>query len=128
MPPYFFPLIAAGSLFNMWEVNDARGLVRMQLQNATAHQRLADTLHRTAFRTGLGNSVLMPASQVGRISSSTLVAFFVFDFCQFKKYWMPEHDRERERERGGGGGGGKLKFFFFFFFFFFFLPLPPLFF
>lgn len=42
--------------------------------------RAVDLLHNAAFRTGLGNSLFIPKSQIGKISSETLQHYVASNF------------------------------------------------
>lgn len=61
-----------GPLFNGWEVSEAQKRVHMQVHCASTSARVSDVVHKTAFRRGLGNPVVMADYQVGNVTTDAL--------------------------------------------------------
>lgn len=59
-------------MFKPWEISDQLPRLRYELSKIPETTRLLELLHRTAYRSGLGNSLYSPKRQVGKISSETV--------------------------------------------------------
>ncbi|KAL2732977.1 hypothetical protein V1477_015218 [Vespula maculifrons] len=71
----FLEDVATQQVFKPWEISDQLPRLRYELSRIPETTRLLELLHRTAYRSGLGNSLYSPKRQVGKISSESLQHF-----------------------------------------------------
>ncbi|XP_023025771.2 ubiquinol-cytochrome c reductase core protein 2 [Leptinotarsa decemlineata] len=76
----FLTEVATQQIFKPWEVSDITSRLQLDIATRSLPLRAIDLLHNAAFRTGLGNSMFIPKSQIGKISSETLQHYVASNF------------------------------------------------
>ncbi|KAJ8931136.1 hypothetical protein NQ314_015990 [Rhamnusium bicolor] len=76
----FLTEVATQQVFKPWEVSDNSNRLLLEIATRPLQLRAIDLLHNAAFRTGLGNSLFIPKSQIGRISTETLQHYVATNF------------------------------------------------
>ncbi|KAJ8941029.1 hypothetical protein NQ318_015505 [Aromia moschata] len=76
----FLTEVATQQVFKPWEVSDVSNRILLEIATRPLQLRAVDLLHNAAFRTGLGNSLFVPKSQIGKISSETLQHYVASNF------------------------------------------------
>jgi len=64
--------VATQQCFRPWEVEENLHRARVELASRPPQQRAIDLLHKAAYRRGLGNSIFISKSQLGKVESETL--------------------------------------------------------
>ncbi|KAJ8915771.1 hypothetical protein NQ315_004583 [Exocentrus adspersus] len=76
----FLTEVATQQVFKPWEVSDITNRLLLDIATRPLQLRAIDLVHNAAFRSGLGNSLFIPKSQIGKISSETLQHYVASNF------------------------------------------------
>ncbi|CAG9856034.1 unnamed protein product [Phyllotreta striolata] len=77
----FLTEVATQQEFRPWEVSDLSSRLQLDIATRPLQLRAIDLLHNAAFRgRGLGNSLFIPKTQIGKISSETLQHYVCSNF------------------------------------------------
>ncbi|CAG9824416.1 unnamed protein product [Phaedon cochleariae] len=76
----FLTEVATQQVFKPWELSDISNRLLLDIATRPLQLRAIDLLHNAAFRTGLGNSLFIPKSKIGRTSSETLQHYVASNF------------------------------------------------
>ncbi|KAI4499566.1 hypothetical protein M0802_005462 [Mischocyttarus mexicanus] len=71
----FLEDVATQQAFRPWEISDQLPRLRYELSRIPETTRVLELLHKSAYQTGLGNSLFSPKRQVGKINSEALQHF-----------------------------------------------------
>uniref|UniRef100_T1J887 Peptidase M16 N-terminal domain-containing protein n=1 Tax=Strigamia maritima TaxID=126957 RepID=T1J887_STRMM len=79
---YFIPMICEQE-FYPWEIRDFEDRIKFEVADYQQRPNVVvlETLHKVAFRTGLGNSVYTPDYMIGRHDTESLTKFFKSSFA-----------------------------------------------
>lgn len=72
--------VATQQVFKPWEISDITNRLLLDIATRPLQLRAIDLVHNAAFRSGLGNSLFIPKSQIGKISSETLQHYVASNF------------------------------------------------
>ncbi|XP_025836890.1 cytochrome b-c1 complex subunit 2, mitochondrial [Agrilus planipennis] len=81
----FFAEVATKQVFRPWEISDNTDRLKLELKIRPYELRALDLLHKAAYRDrGLGNSLFIGKTKIGKISSETLQHYFCQHFVASK--------------------------------------------
>ncbi|XP_018573227.1 cytochrome b-c1 complex subunit 2, mitochondrial [Anoplophora glabripennis] len=76
----FLTEVATQQVFKPWEISEITNRLLLDIATRPLQLRAIDLVHNAAFRSGLGNSLFIPKSQIGKISSETLQHYVASTF------------------------------------------------
>jgi ubiquinol-cytochrome c reductase core subunit 2 len=72
--------ISTQQVFRPWEIEENIPRLRIELASRPPQQRAIDLLHKAAYRTGLGNSIYISKSNLGKIDSEAMQHYMCSNF------------------------------------------------
>lgn len=68
--------VATKPAFKPWEINDQRDRIKLELETIPPEAKVLDLVHQTAYRSGLGNSLFVNPTILGKLSNLHALEFF----------------------------------------------------